>query len=195
MRLAGKNFAVAMRIVLDEAEPFLRIEATVNWQAEHLILRAEHRLALAARTVRFGQPHGSLERTAFPETDAERARFEVPGQRWVHAVDGAHGLAILAPDTFGWSATGLTDGGLRIGLSLLRAPVWPDPAAARCPRRLRLCADLGAKSARWRPHSATTPVDRVRLFTCDDRVCWSSQQTRGRRRWRVARARVRQVAT
>jgi alpha-mannosidase len=171
VRLAGNDFAVAMRLVLDETEPFLRVEASVNWQAQHLILRAEHRLAIAAREVRFGQPHGSIVRSAYPETSEARARFEVPGQRWVHAVDGAHGLAILAPDTFGWSATGLSGGGLRIGASLLRAPVWPDPTADRGEHTIAYAfaptsgARISALEAAFRDF---VEIDRVRLFTCED---------------------------
>jgi len=65
--------------------------------------------------VRYGQQHGTLVRTAFPATDAERAKFEVPGQRWAHVSDGERGLAVFARDLYGWNAVGLDAGGVRLG--------------------------------------------------------------------------------
>jgi alpha-mannosidase len=143
----------------------------VNWQARHRILRAEHRFAVRTDEVRFGMPHGTLVHNARPQTPAERTRFEVPAQRWAHATDGERGVAIFAPDTYGWNAHGLRAGGVRVGLSLLRAPVWPDPQADRGEHRITYAlvptagATIGALEAAWRDYAEP---DRVRLFTCDD---------------------------
>ncbi|HEY6236322.1 MAG TPA: glycoside hydrolase family 38 C-terminal domain-containing protein, partial [Candidatus Elarobacter sp.] len=87
----GKSSALSMRIALYEDEPWLRVEIAASWHEDHVLLRAEHRIALDARDVRYGQPHGTLVRTAFPSTGAERAMFEVPAQRWAHVDDGTHG--------------------------------------------------------------------------------------------------------
>jgi len=171
VKLSGEGTAIAMRLWLGEGEPYLRVELNVNWQATHRILRAEHRFAVRANEVRFGTPHGSLARTAKPQTPAERARFEVPAQRWVHASDGEAGVAILAPDTYGWSALALRNGGVRIGTSLLRSPTWPDSQADRGERHIAYAlaptsgATVGALEAAWRDYAEP---DRVRLFTCED---------------------------
>ena len=171
VELAGQGTAIAMRIALGAGEPYLRIELNVNWQAKHRVLRAEHRFALQADMVRFGMPHGSLARTASPETPAERARFEVPAQRWVHVTGGDAGVAILAADTYGWSAHALRKGGIRIGSSLLRAPMWPDPTADRGEHHVAYAlvptagATTGALEAAWRDYAEP---ERVRLFTCED---------------------------
>ncbi|HEX3551475.1 MAG TPA: glycoside hydrolase family 38 C-terminal domain-containing protein [Candidatus Elarobacter sp.] len=173
VRLAvGRRSRCAMRVALHEDEPWVRVEAAVAWQENHVLLRAEHRLALRAREVRFGQQHGTLVRTAFPETDAERARFEVPGQRWAHASDGDAGLAVLTPDLYGWNAIGLKGGGIRLGTSLLRSPRWPDPGADRGEQRLAYAlvptagATISALEHAWEAYVA--PDRGVRLFTCDD---------------------------
>ena len=171
VKLTGDGTAIAMRIALGAGEPYLRIELNVGWQARHRILRAEHRFALRTDEVRFGMPHGSLIRTAKPQTPAERARYEVPAQRWVHATDGAAGIAILAADTYGWNARALRGGGVRIGTSLLRAPAWPDPHADRGEHYIAYAltptagATVGALEAAWRDYAEP---QRVRLFTCDD---------------------------
>ncbi len=170
VRLTGPDCAIAMRLALHEHDPYLRVEVGVQWEASQLILRAEHQLAFAPSEVRFGQPHGSLVRPTSRATEAERARFEVPAQRWVHAHDGARGLAILSPDSYGWSSDARDDG-VRLGMSLLRAPTWPDPTADRGEHHIAYAlvptagAAISALETAWIEY---TEIERVRLFTCND---------------------------
>ena len=167
----GKASALSMRISALEGEPWIRVEIAASWRERHVLLRAEHRLALRARDVRFGQQHGTIVRTAYPQTDAERARFEVPAQRWAHAADERGGVAIYAADLYGWNAEGLKDGGVMLGTSLLRSPQWPDPGADRGEQRLAYAlvptagATMSALEHGWLAYAAE---ERVRLFTCED---------------------------
>jgi alpha-mannosidase len=167
----GKASRMTMQISLLEDEPWLRAESVVDWHENHVVLRAEHRIALRARDVRYGQQHGTLVRSAFPATDAERAKFEVPGQRWAHVTDGERGLAVFARDLYGWNAVGLDAGGVRLGTSLLRSPRWPDPMADRGEQHLAYAlvptsgAPVSALEHAWETYAHE---DRVRLFTCDD---------------------------
>jgi alpha-mannosidase len=169
--IIGKWSLASMRIELRENEPYLRVELAVKWQEDHTILRVEHRLAVAARDVRYGQAHGSLVRTAYPQTAAERAQYEVPAQRWALVDDGERGCAALAPDTYGWNAVGLPKGGVRLGMSLLRSPRWPDPGADRGEHHIAyaLAPTAGARTsaleAAWTSYAVP---GRVRLFTTDD---------------------------
>ncbi len=172
VRLAvGKGSRIAMRIALHEDEPWLRVELAVAWHEDHVLLRAEHRIAVRAREVRYGQPHGTLVRSAYPSDAAERAKFEVPAQRWAHVSDGERGLAVFATDLYGWNAVGLKDGGVRLGTSLLRAPTWPDPGADRGEQQLAYAlvptagASVSALEQAWQSYAVR---ERVRLFTCDD---------------------------
>ena len=172
VRLAVRKASrMSMRIALLEDEPWLRVDAAVGWTEDHVLLRAEHRIALNATDVRYGQQHGTLVRTAFPTTEAERAKFEVPGQRWAYVDDGENGLAIFTPDLYGWNAVGLAGGGVRLGTSLLRSPRWPDPMADRGEQRLSYAfvptsgASISALEHAW---VAYTVPERVRLFTCED---------------------------
>jgi alpha-mannosidase len=160
--IAGDGTALIMRVALAVGEPYVRVELTVNWQAKQRILRAEHRFAVRVGEARFGTPHGSVVRGPV---------FETLAQRWVHVSDGDAGVALLAADLYGWSATGLRHGGMRIGTSLLRAPLRPDPAVDRGEQQLAYAlaptagAGPGALEAAWRDY-AEPP--RVRLFACDD---------------------------
>ncbi|GAC1408207.1 MAG: glycoside hydrolase family 38 C-terminal domain-containing protein [Candidatus Velthaea sp.] len=163
----GKRSRATMQIALHAGEPYLSVELAVAWYEDHVVLRSEHRIAVAARDVRYGQPHGTIVRTAYAQTPAERAKFEVPAQRWMLVDDGERGCALLAPDTYGWNAHGLPGGGVRAGMSLLRSPRWPDPTADRGEHRIRyaLAPTAGALpsalEAAWQAY--TTPA-RVRLF-------------------------------
>ena len=166
----GKRSRATMALTLRVGEPFLRVELAVAWHEDHVVLRVEHRIAVAARAVRYGQPHGSLVRTAYPQTPAEAAKFEVPAQRYMLIDDGERGLAILAPDTYGWNAVGLKAGGIRAGMSLLRAPTWPDAGADRGEHRIEyaLAPTAGALpsalEAAWHGYVS---APRVRLFESD----------------------------
>ena len=167
----GKRSSATMRVELLAGEPYVRVTLAVNWNESHVLLRVDHRIAVSAREVRFGEPHGSLLRSAYPQTEAERARFEVPAQRYAFVDDGARGCAILALDTYGWNALGLRDGGVRVGMSLLRSPGWPDPKADRGEHRIAYAlaptagAPPSAVEATWKAYA---DIERVRLFTCED---------------------------
>ncbi|HEY4441256.1 MAG TPA: glycoside hydrolase family 38 C-terminal domain-containing protein [Candidatus Elarobacter sp.] len=167
----GKRSRATMRVELREAEPFLRVDLAVAWAEDHVILRAEHRMAIETTTARFGQPHGTLVRDLAARDVAAQARFEVPAQRWVHAEGPQGGVAIFTPDLYGWNGVALPKGGLRIGTSLLRAPRWPDPGADRGEQRLQWAfAPTSGATISGLEHAwlAYTEPDRVRLFTCDD---------------------------
>jgi alpha-mannosidase len=167
----GARSAATLALSLADGEPYLRAELAVAWHEDHVVLRLEHRFAVAARSVRFGVPHGTIERSAYAQSDAERAQYEVPAQRWALVDDGAHGGALFAPDTYGWSAHGLPDGGVRLGMSLLRAPRWPDPGADRGEHRIAYAfvptagAPVSALEAAWTDYAGS---ERVRLFSSDD---------------------------
>jgi alpha-mannosidase len=167
---AGKASRISMRVALGGDEPWLRVACVVAWNEDHALLRAEHQVASAARDVRYGQPHGTIVRTAYPKSPAEHAQFEVPAQRWAHVNDGTDGLAVFASDLYGWNANGGGDW-LTLGTSLLRAPRWPDPGADRGEQRLEYAlvptagASISALEHAW---SVYAEEERVRLFTCDD---------------------------
>jgi alpha-mannosidase len=162
----------AMRIGLTEGEPFLRVHLDVDWAQRQTLLRVEHRLPIHTDRVTYGTPHGTIERSARRRTLEERAKFEVPGQRFALAANGnGDGLAIFTLDTYGWSARVLEHGGLQLGHSLLRGTTWPDEHADLGTHRFSYAyapvrgAGLGSVERAW-TRFAHEP--RVRLFTCDD---------------------------
>lgn len=162
----------SMRIALHTGEPFVRVDLTVDWRERRTLLRVENWLPVQTDCVTYGSPHGSITRSARNETPEERAKFEVPGQRYAIARDDARsGVAILALDTYGWSARVLPKGGVQIGHSLLRGTTWPDAQADVGEHRLSYAfapfsgVGTGALEQAWL-RFAHEP--RVRLFTCEN---------------------------
>ncbi|MBC5800810.1 MAG: alpha-mannosidase [Candidatus Eremiobacteraeota bacterium] len=164
------------RLSLAPQEPFLRVDVAVDWRERHTLLRCENELPLQQVRARFGTPHGTVERTAYPRSAAERAKFEVPGQRFacVAAPDG-RGLAVLTLDTYGWNVSGSNDA-VRLGHSLLRGTTWPDEQAdlgehllsyAFAPLQVRAddSVSIGAIERLWR-RFALPPA--LPMFDCDD---------------------------
>jgi len=160
-----------MRASLNEGEPFLRVELDVEWRERRTLLRVENVLALRASAATYGAPHGTIARSTLADTPARRAQFEVPGQRFAAAwdADGA-GAAVLALDTYGWSARD-TPQGLHLGHSLLRGTTWPDPEADIGRHQLTYAflpldeKSIGGLEQSWL-RFAHDP--RVRLFACDE---------------------------
>ncbi|MBC5816304.1 MAG: alpha-mannosidase [Candidatus Eremiobacteraeota bacterium] len=162
-----KKSTFAMRISLRSGEPFLRVELDCDWRTTRTLLRVENWLPIRAGEVTYGAPHGTVVRGATASTPQDRAKYEVPGQRFAMAADSQIALGIFALDTYGWSARTLPKGGIHIGHSLLRGTVWPDPAADQGVHAIRYAfapcagAGIGALEVAWW-RFAHEP--RVRLF-------------------------------
>ncbi|MGI9039075.1 MAG: alpha-mannosidase, partial [Gemmatimonadota bacterium] len=106
--------------------PWLEIENDIDWREEHKALKAAVEPLASPDSATYEIPYGTIGRSGRPRTQLERAKFEVPGQRWAD-VSGAHGgLAVLNDSKYGWD---YRNGTLR--LTLLRSPTWPDSLADR----------------------------------------------------------------
>ena len=160
-----------MHLELHPNEPFLRVILAIDWRERRRLLRVENRLAIGAEGVTYGSPHGSIVRSALRNTPRERAKFEVPGQRYAFAGDAdGEGVAIFALDTYGWSAVA-GDGEIALGHSLLRGTTWPDPDADTGEHFLSYAFapfDGARTSGLERAWSQFAHEQRVRLFTTED---------------------------
>jgi alpha-mannosidase len=98
----------------------------IDWHETHVLLKAAFPLAATSNRATYEIPFGSIARPTTRNNSWERAQFEVPAQYWADLSDGQHGFSLLNESKFGYDDR---DNVLR--LSLLRAPVWPDPKADR----------------------------------------------------------------
>jgi len=143
--------ALRLAVQLRAACPWLELNLSVDWRQRHELLRLEIPLAQPAARFAADTSGGVLERPAEPVTERERARWELPAISWL----AADGLAVLLDGPQGVSAR--AD---RLGVSLLRAPTWPDPGADNGWQRLRL-ALLPCPSG-WRPAAVPQQARRFR---------------------------------
>ena len=122
----GESSRLVVRYVLDAGSQTLDVDVVVDWQEERRLLRAMFPTGIRARTAQCGIQFGNIERPTHRNTSWEEARFEVPGHRWMDMSEPGRGLAVLDRGIIGRSI----EGGC-LGLSLLRAPNFPDPRADR----------------------------------------------------------------
>lgn len=120
---------VTRRIILHAGSPRIDVHFTVDWHEKHKLLRYDTMLDLRSHAVcTHGTHFGFLTRPTHTNTAHERARFEFPAQGWVDLSEPGRGIAMLTDCKFGFSCS--QEGGMhRWGVSLLRAPTFPDERA------------------------------------------------------------------
>ncbi len=124
--LAGCDFT--QDYILDAHSSIVRIETSVDWQAEHILVKANFPLNLAADISTSETACGAIERPTLPKTPTEQAKWELPMHRWADLTDrnGEYGVSILNDCKYGYDAG--TD---YLRLTLLRSSKWPNPNADR----------------------------------------------------------------
>jgi alpha-mannosidase len=124
--LAGCEFT--QDYILDVHSPIVRIKTSVDWQTEHVLIKANFPLNLTANISTSETACGAIDRPTIPETAIEKAKWELPMHRWVNLTDnsGEYGVSLLNDCKYGFDAG--TD---YLRLTLLRSPKWPDPTADR----------------------------------------------------------------
>ncbi|MEB3185627.1 MAG: glycoside hydrolase family 38 C-terminal domain-containing protein [Cyanobacteriota bacterium] len=149
LRLDGRLLAGA---------PWLELTLAVDWCQRHELLRLEVPLAQRASRWAADTSGGVIERPAEPVNPREQARWEVAAVSWLASVTAGGGapggLAVLLDGPQGVSASAE-----RLGVSLLRAPTWPDPGADNGWQRQRLA--LMPYQDSW--SRAQVPAEALRL--------------------------------
>ena len=156
----GERSTLTVDYVLLPGERHLRIEAEVDWREDHRLLRFEIDSRCRGASARFGCPFGSVLRPQQPGGPQAEAQWEVAGSRWAAALDdaGSDGVALLTANHWGFSCR---DG--HLGVSLLRAPTYPDAQADRGVHRLQ-CA-IGAYAPAFAGDVLPTAAAADALFT------------------------------
>jgi alpha-mannosidase len=118
--------SLAQTLVLGRESPFLEVRNDADWHETHKLLKVGFALDVRADSATFAIPYGTIGRSGTPRTQAERAKYEVPGQRWADVSDSAFGVTLVTDSKYGWDYHANV-----LRLSLLRSPVWPDSIADR----------------------------------------------------------------
>jgi alpha-mannosidase len=124
--LAGCEFT--QDYILDAHSPILSVKTSVDWQTEHVLIKANFPFNLTADISTAETACGAIDRPTKPQTAIEKAKWELPMHRWVDLTgnSGEYGVSLLNDCKYGFDAG--TD---YLRLTLLRSPNWPDPTADR----------------------------------------------------------------
>ncbi len=117
-------------IILENGSDQAVVTNDVDWHETHILLKAAFALSATSPFATYEIPYGSIQRPTTRNNSWEKARFEVPAQRWADEGDAQHGFSLINNCKFGYDAVGNL-----LRLTLLRSPVWPDPNADRGEQR------------------------------------------------------------
>ncbi len=125
VRSIGKS-TFTQDYVLAAHSPGLSIETSVDWQEEHVLVKATFPLSWSAATVTCEMPCGVMVRPTQPEQPLDQAKWEIPAYRWVDLTSSElnYGVSLLNDCKYGYSYQ--PD---QLSLTLLRSSTWPDPQA------------------------------------------------------------------
>ena len=109
---------------LSYGERVIEVHTKVQWHGRRHLLRAIFPLHIRTHEGWTETAFGAVPRPTHRNTPWDQARFEVPGHRWVDLSEPNYGVTLITDSKYGYSIEGNV-----IGLSLLRAPIYPDPFA------------------------------------------------------------------
>lgn len=119
-----RDSTITQSYVLTANAKRLDIETTIDWHDRRTLLRALNPVAANSRTATFECAYGVVERPTHTNTSWDAAMFEAVAHRFVDISEPGFGVALLNNAKYGHSARGNI-----IGVSLVRAPIYPDPLA------------------------------------------------------------------
>jgi alpha-mannosidase len=124
---------VVQQLVLAPGAAGLRIETEVDWHERQKLLKLGFGLDVRADRSASETQFGHVFRPVPVNTSWDAARFEVCAHRWIHVGEPGYGVAIANRTVYGHEVTRTVreDGGTTttVRLSLLKSPLFPDPAA------------------------------------------------------------------
>ncbi|WP_017295572.1 alpha-mannosidase [Geminocystis herdmanii] len=112
--------------ILNYNEPILTINNKVNWQEDYTLLKVNFPLNIESDFVTYDIACGNIQRTTKPETEAEKAQWEVPAHFWADLSNNDYGVSLLNNCKYGYDTKPN-----QLRLSLLRSPKWPDEKCDR----------------------------------------------------------------
>jgi alpha-mannosidase len=125
MRQFGGS-SLTQDIVLRAGSARIDFVTDVEWQESRKLLKVAFPVNILSPRATYEIQYGHVERPTHGNTSWDMARFEVCGQKWADLSEAGYGVALLNDCKYGYDIQGQV-----MRLSLLRAPVSPDPLADR----------------------------------------------------------------
>ena len=127
VRVIGKSKFI-QDYILETASPILKIATEVDWQETHVLVKAAFPLTIESDCATSEIACGAIARPTKLTTPADQAKWETAAHKWLDLTDESqnYGVSILNDCKYGYDIQPS-----QIRISLLRAPVWPDPHSDR----------------------------------------------------------------
>jgi alpha-mannosidase len=123
--------------------PVVEIVTEVDWHDRQKLLKLAFPLDVHADRATSEIQFGHVHRPTHTNTSWDAARFETCAHRWVHVGEPGYGVAVANDATYGHDIA--RDGRTTtVRLSLLRAPLFPDPDADQGTHRFTVALRPGA---------------------------------------------------
>ncbi|MCL2499128.1 MAG: glycosyl hydrolase-related protein [Defluviitaleaceae bacterium] len=101
-------------------------DTQVEWRECEKLLKVSFPVSVRARNATYDIPFGTISRSTHRSTSWDRAKFEVCAHKWADLSEFGFGVALLNDCKYGCD---VRDNVIR--LTLLKAPVYPDPVSDR----------------------------------------------------------------
>jgi alpha-mannosidase len=123
----------------------LDVELAIDWHERQKLLKLAFPLDVQAAQAASEIQFGHILRPTHANTSWDAARFETVAHRWVHVGEPGYGVAVANDSTYGHDIRRSGEGrSTTVRLSLLRAPLYPDPESDQGEHRMRVSIAPGA---------------------------------------------------
>ncbi|ASC70664.1 Mannosylglycerate hydrolase [Halomicronema hongdechloris C2206] len=144
--------------VLDVESSLLKIETWVDWQESQVMVKAAFPLTITTDVATYEIPYGTITRPTIPQTDEDKAKWEVPALRWASLGTSDYSISLLTTCKHGFDSQPS-----QLRLTLLKAPLWPDPKADRGKHHFTYAiyphlGPLSAKHMTRKAHGLNIPI-------------------------------------
>lgn len=139
---------VEQTFALAAGERRVGVGTRVDWHERQRLLKLAFPLDVHAERASSEIQFGHVQRPVHTNTSWDMARFETCAHRFVHVAEAGYGAAVVNDSTYGHDVTRTTRaaGGTTttVRLSLLRAPLFPDPESDQGDHDLHCALVVGA---------------------------------------------------
>ena len=115
---------IEQNVWLYSDNPRIDFETVMDWNEEHLLVKAAFPVDVLAEKATYEIQFGHLQRPTHENTSWDKAKFEVCAHKWADIAEVGYGVSLLNDCKYGHNAEGST-----LKLTLLKCATSPNPHA------------------------------------------------------------------
>ncbi|HLX11197.1 MAG TPA: glycoside hydrolase family 38 C-terminal domain-containing protein, partial [Bacteroidota bacterium] len=120
------NTFATQDIILYDGIDRIDFKSDIDWWEDKTMMKVAFPVTVVDTAATYEIPYGTIRRSTKMDNRWEKAKVEVPAEKWADLSDGTYGVSLLNRSKYGYDIKGSL-----MRLSLLRSPDWPDPTADR----------------------------------------------------------------